>query len=112
MNQKIQLIRSSGIDRTLEKELRDWFEKEFGRADRWAEPNFYLILKLGEQLAGRLAFVDRQVSVGGAMVRVGGIGGVATKAEFRHRGVASAMLARAAEFMKKRFGTRVRVLAL
>jgi ribosomal protein S18 acetylase RimI-like enzyme len=34
------------------------------------------------------------------MFRVGGIGGVATNPEFRRRGVASAMLARAAEFMK------------
>jgi aminoglycoside 2'-N-acetyltransferase I len=100
MNQKLQLIRIAEIGRTLEKELRDWFEKEFGRADRWAEPDFYLILNLEEQLAGRLAILDRQVSVGGAMVRVGGIGGVATKPGFRHRGVASAMLARAAEFIK------------
>ena len=104
MNQTIHLIPFTKIDRTLQKELRDWFEKEFGRANRWAEPDFCVILNFEEQLAGRLAILDRQVSVGGAIVKVGGIGGVATKPQFRHWGVASALLSRAAEFMKDELG--------
>jgi aminoglycoside 2'-N-acetyltransferase I len=104
MNPKVQLIASAECDPSLAGELHAWFEQEFGRADRWAETDFYVILSLEEQLAGRLGILDRQVSVGGATVRVGGIGGVATKPEFRHRGVASAMLARAAEFMKNDLG--------
>jgi aminoglycoside 2'-N-acetyltransferase I len=100
MNQSIRLLQAAETDPALANELRGWFEEEFGRADRWAEPDFYVILSLEEQLAGRLAILDRQVSVDGATVRVGGIGGVATKTKFRHRGVASAMLVRAAEFMK------------
>jgi predicted acetyltransferase len=44
--------------------------------------------------------LDSKVSVGNQIIRVGGIGGVATKPGFRQRGVASAMLARAAEFIK------------
>lgn len=43
---------------------------------------------------------NRQVSAGGVIVKVGGIGGVATKPQFCRRGVASALLSRAAEFMK------------
>jgi aminoglycoside 2'-N-acetyltransferase I len=100
MNQSIRILPSAEIDSTFAKELRDWFEEEFGRADRWAEPDYYAILSIQKQVAGRLAVFDRKVSVGGVILRVGGIGGVATKPEFRHRGVASAMLARAAEFMK------------
>jgi aminoglycoside 2'-N-acetyltransferase I len=100
MNQSILLISAADTDQELAKELRDWFEEEFGRADRWAEPDYYAILSLEKQLAGRLAVLDRKVSVGGVILPVGGIGGVATKPEFRHRGVAKAMLARAAEFMK------------
>ena len=92
MNPKVELIASAECDPSLAGELHAWFEQEFGRADRWAEADFYVILSLEEQLAGRLAILDRQVSIGGTMVRVGGIGGVATKPEFRHRGVASAML--------------------
>jgi aminoglycoside 2'-N-acetyltransferase I len=100
MNQKLQLLPRTEIDPTLEKQLRDWFEEEFGRADRWAEPDHYLIATLDGQLAGRLGVLNATVAVGTQIIRVGGIGGVATKPEFRHRGVASAMLTRAAEFMK------------
>jgi len=104
MNQKIQLVPRTEIDRTLEKQLHDWFEAKFGRADRWAEPDHYVILSLDGQVAGRLGVLDTKVAVGNQIIRVGGIGGVATKPEFRHRGVAKAMLARAAEFMKNDLG--------
>jgi aminoglycoside 2'-N-acetyltransferase I len=100
MNHRLRLLPASETGPALSKELRDWFEGEFGRADRWAEPDYYAILSIEKQLAGRLAVLDRKVSVDGVILRVGGIGGVATKPEFRRRGVASAMLARAAEFMK------------
>lgn len=103
MNQSLR-VPATEAGPQLAKELRDWFEAEFGRADRWAQPNCYVILRLGDQLAGRLGVLNRKVSVGGRITTVGGIGGVATKPEFRHRGVASAMLARAAEFMKSDLG--------
>jgi aminoglycoside 2'-N-acetyltransferase I len=100
MNQSISILQSMETDFALANELRGWFEEEFGRADRWAEPDYYAILSLENQLAGRLAVLDRKVSVGGSILRVGGIGGVATKPRFRHRGVASALLCSAANFMK------------
>jgi aminoglycoside 2'-N-acetyltransferase I len=100
MNQSISILPSAETDFALATELRGWFEEEFGRADRWAEPDYYAILSLENELAGRLAVLDRKLSVGGLILRVGGIGGVATKSEFRHRGIASAMLSSAAKFMK------------
>jgi len=101
MNQKIQLVPSTEIDRTLEKQLGDWFKAEFGpRADRWRSADYYVLVNRDGQLVGRLGVLDSKVSVANEIIRVGGIGGVATKPEFRHRGVARAMLARAAEFMK------------
>jgi aminoglycoside 2'-N-acetyltransferase I len=103
-NQNISLLAASDTDPALARKLRRWFENEFGRADRWASPDYYVLLSLDEQLAGRLGVLDRKVSVGGEIVRVGGIGGVATKPDFRHRGVASAMLAHADEFMKNDLG--------
>ncbi|MDO8434012.1 MAG: GNAT family N-acetyltransferase [Candidatus Binatus sp.] len=110
MNQRIRLLPAVETDPALAKELREWFEEEFGPADRWGAPDYYAILSLEEQLAGRLAILDREVSVGGAIVKVGGIGGVATKPQFRHRGVASAMLSRAAEFMKRDLGVEFGLL--
>lgn len=105
MNEKIQFISVAETNPALDKELRDWFRDQFGHVQyRWAEPDYYGILSVEEQLAGRLAVFDRQVSAGGVTVKVGGIGGVATKSQFRRRGVASALLSRAAEFMKNDLG--------
>src|ERR1700691_2372850 len=101
MNQDIRLLPATDTAPALANELGGWFEAEFGpRADRWRSADYYVLLDRDGQLAGRLGVLDSKVSVGNQIIRVGGIGGVATKPEFRLRGVASAMLARAAEFMK------------
>jgi len=101
MDQSIRLIVATETAPALANELGGWFEAEFGpRAGRWRSADYYVLLNRDGQLAGRLGALDSKVSVGNQIIRVGGIGGVATKPEFRHCGVASAMLARAAEFMK------------
>ena len=101
MEQSIRLIAATETTPELANELGGWFEAEFGpRADRWRSADYYVLLNRDRQLSGRLGVLDSKVSIANQIIRVGGIGGVATKPEFRHRGVASAMLARAAEFMK------------
>jgi len=101
MNQQIRLLLATETDPALASELGGWFEAEFGpRANRWRSADYYVLLNRDGQLVGRLGVLDSKVSVGNQIIRVGGIGGVATKPEFRHRGVASAMLARVAKFMK------------
>jgi aminoglycoside 2'-N-acetyltransferase I len=99
-NESIRIQTTAETDPAVAKQLTEWFEAEFGRADRWRAPDYYVLRYLGHELVGQLGVLDTKVSVPGEVVRVGGIGGVATKPEFRHRGVASAMLSRAAEFMK------------
>jgi len=110
MNQSIRVLRATDTGPALTAQLRDWFEVEFGRADRWADPDYYVLLSVNGELAGRFGILDRKVSVGSEIVRVGGVGGVATKPQFRHRGIASAMLARAAEFMKNDLGVEFGLL--
>jgi GNAT superfamily N-acetyltransferase len=105
MNQDTRLITSTGATPALTNELGGWFEAEFGpRADRWRSADYYVLLYIDGKVVGRLGMLNTKVSVGNQIIRVGGIGGVATKPEFRHRGVASAMLSRAAEFMKSDLG--------
>jgi len=104
MKESIEVITAAEVAPELRNGLREWFEREFGNADHWRTSDYYVLLHSDGQLAGRLGVLDTKVSVGGQIIRVGGIGGVATKPEFRHRGVASAMLARAAEFMKNDLG--------
>jgi aminoglycoside 2'-N-acetyltransferase I len=111
MEQRIRLIAATETTPALGNELGDWFEAEFGpRADRWAPAHYYVLINRDGQLVGRLGVLDSKVSVGNQIIRVGGIGGVATKPGFRHRGVASAMLARAAEFMKNDLGVEFGLL--
>jgi hypothetical protein len=74
MNPKVQLIAAAECDPSLARELRAWFEQEFGRADRWAEADFYVVLRFEEQLAGRLATVHGHVSAGGIARKVSEIG--------------------------------------
>jgi aminoglycoside 2'-N-acetyltransferase I len=111
MHDRVHIFAVSDTDPKLDKELRDWFRDEFGRVRyQWAEPDYYAILRQEEEIAGRLAIFDRQVSAGGVTVRVGGIGGVATKLQVRHRGVASALLRGAAGFMKRQLGVEFALL--
>jgi GNAT superfamily N-acetyltransferase len=101
MKEGIRIIPVAETGPTLEQQLRDWFSDQFGHVSySWAEPDYYGILTIEDELAGRLAVFDRKVSAGCDLVRVGGIGGVATREQFRRRGIASALLSRAAEFMK------------
>jgi aminoglycoside 2'-N-acetyltransferase I len=104
MNQSIEIIPAAEADHALAKELREWFEREFGSAGHWRESDYYVLLRFDGQLAGRVGVFDSKLLVGGQIMRVGGIGGVATKPEFRRHGVAGAMLSHAAEFMKSDLG--------
>ena len=93
MNQDIRLITATEATPALANELGGWFEAEFGpQANRWRSADYYMLLNRDGQLAGRLGVLDSKVSVGNQIIRVGGIGGVATKPGFRHRGVASLCL--------------------
>jgi GNAT superfamily N-acetyltransferase len=104
MDESLRVLRASEVDRALATELHDWFETEFGSEDRWAAADYYILLRIDGVLAGRLGVLNTKARVGNQVIRVCGIGGVATKPEFRHRGVASAMLSRAADFMKSELG--------
>jgi hypothetical protein len=58
----------------------------------------------------RLGIFNRIVEVAGARIRVGGIGGVITKPEWRVRGVARNLLTRAAGFMHDEPGVEFAML--
>ena len=102
----------------LIKADRDLSEAERGEMDRavnaafaaevdggdndyvWVESNDWhvLVVEAG-QIVSHVAIVERTVTVAGQPVRVGGVGAVATLPEMQGRGLASAAMRRAAEFM-------------
>ena len=87
------------------KAFEDWFREDFPPNQfQWDRPSWYLTVNDQSGSIGRVGILARQILVGGAPIRVGGINGVATRPHWRHRGVASFAMRSAAEFMTTRLG--------
>ncbi len=65
----------------------------------WSKSEYYGIGILDSQIVSQLAILHREVRVGDQLVRVGGIGGVATHPDFQRRGYANLLLKEAVDFM-------------
>ena len=68
----------------------------------WSAPEWMACLKEGDILCSQLCLLERDIQVGEQIVRVGGIGGVATHPETRGRGLSSTALRGAASFLQSR----------
>jgi aminoglycoside 2'-N-acetyltransferase I len=98
----VEIHSAREIDMPLRNTLEAWFGEEFGHvAYQWAEPDWYVTVARESKLAGRLAIVERTIAVGAQLIRVGGIAGVATRREWRNRGVASVAMRAAAGFIAR-----------
>ncbi len=100
---EVRIESAAAIAPALRAELERWSDAEFGSIPyQWTPAEWYAAAYLDGRLAGSLTIVTREVSAGGAPVRVAGIGNVVTRPEYRRRGVASAMMRAAAELMRTR----------
>ena len=97
-------IELKAADDLLRKEkdlLNRAYQREFGwdkmiyDASRW-----YVIGTIGGHLAGQVGILERQISVGGNPLRIGGIHGVISEPGYRCRGVAGALMKRAVDFIR------------
>ncbi len=66
----------------------------------WSNSDWYVLVKLDGQMASHVGIVERTGTVNGLPVKLGGIGGVATRLDLRRHGYAGAALRTAAEFMR------------
>ena len=106
---KIRIFPVRETEPELRKTLPDWFQREFGTTGfTWAAPAHYAISEIGGELIGRLGIFDRVIEIADTSMRVGGIGGVITKPEWRQRGIARELLTRAAAFMSGELGVQSR----
>ncbi len=84
----------------LRETLETWFNEQFGHTTyQWAKPDWYAVVMREGEPVGRLGILERTIAVGSEAIRVGGIAGVATRPEWRSRGVASAAMRAAANFI-------------
>lgn len=67
---------------------------------KWALPNWAVMVWEEDDLVSNVHIIERLAKVGNSMVKLGGIGNIATKVEWRRRGYASAALKVAQEFLR------------
>lgn len=71
----------------------------FLNGTKWAAADWTVMVWEDEDLVTNVHIVERMVKVGDQAVRLGGIGNVATKVEWRKRGYARSALATAQDFL-------------
>ncbi|HEY6420551.1 MAG TPA: GNAT family N-acetyltransferase [Candidatus Binataceae bacterium] len=98
----VEIHSARGLDPALREILEVWFKEEFGQTIyQWSPADWYAVVKADGDPVGRLGILARTIAVGGDAVQVGGIAGVATRPEWRHRGVASVLMRAAAQFIQQ-----------
>jgi predicted acetyltransferase len=66
---------------------------------KWALPDWAVMVWEDEDMVSNVHIIERTVNVGGQAVKLGGIGNIATKVEWRQRGYASTALKVAQDFL-------------
>jgi hypothetical protein len=99
-------IKPSGQLTPLDKQQLDDLAADAFTPDEidyeWAEVDWFVIVREGAELVSNVEIIERQAVVAGTPVRLGGIGGVATRTAWRRRGFAEAALKVAQSFMRRR----------
>jgi aminoglycoside 2'-N-acetyltransferase I len=97
----IEIIPADSLPKGLKDLLAQAYQREFSWDKMiYAEPEWFVIGTLDQKLAGQVGILQRDISVDGKLMRIGGIHGVVTEPEHRHRGVASLLMARAVDFIQ------------
>jgi hypothetical protein len=95
------------------KSAREWNDYEKARQEcvvtsslyayltgiKWAQPDWAVMVWEENDLVSNIHIVERVIKVGTQKLKIGGIGNIATKVEWRNRGYASAALTIAEEFL-------------
>lgn len=71
---------------------------------KWRPKEWHLIAREGQRAISKVSLLKHTVTVGELHISVGGVGGVVTVPEAQRRGLASALMARAALFVRDDLG--------
>jgi predicted acetyltransferase len=67
---------------------------------KWASPDWAVMVWEDEEMVTNVHIIERTALVGGQPVKIGGIGNIATKTEWRKRGYATSALKVAMDFLR------------
>ena len=98
---EVKIYAAAGLPVERHAALQALFDRQFaGSSFRWAAPQWHVLASIDGALAASARLFERGIAVAGQSMHVGGVGGVMTLPEWRHRGLASLTLRRAAAFMR------------
>jgi GNAT superfamily N-acetyltransferase len=98
---EVKIYAAAGLPVERHAALQALFDRQFaGSSFRWAAPQWHVLASIDGALAASARLFKRGIAVAGQSMHVGGVGGVMTLPEWRHRGLASLTLRRAAAFMR------------
>lgn len=75
-----------------------------GKQYEWADNDWNLLLRREREIVSHVGVVERTVSVEGQLIKVGGIGAVATAPPWQRRGLAQQLLDQTASFLRDQLG--------
>lgn len=82
------------------EQLDDWLPQALGvDAYQWSGFRWRALVWAGGQIVGHVGITERAVTVGGAPLRLGGVGAITTRPGWRRRGLATAALQEALAFL-------------
>ena len=112
MKPEVKINSDADLSSVERKKLEEWFQEEFdNRPYKWTPPNWYATAWIDHlTLIGRAGIIERDVLVGQASIRVGGISGIITRPKWRRHGVASAIIDKAVAFIKDELGAQFSLL--
>jgi GNAT superfamily N-acetyltransferase len=97
---KVVISRAAGLSHDQRDQtaalMRVVFPPEQADGLVFADDDWHVMVEIDGSIVSRLGIVDREVEVGGALVRVAGVGGVGTLPQWRGRGLARLALERVA----------------
>ena len=100
-----KVVTAVACSEALRNEFKAWFQAEFGQTPwKWATPDYYILAYAEGDLIARLGVVERVISVGNELIRIGGVSGVVTRQQSRGKGVALSLLSKARSFLRNQLG--------
>lgn len=101
----VEIYADGAVPQNLMEEYEYWDSVIFDGGQEptpvhWTHPNYFMLLRAGEDWTTAAAIVERTVLVGGVEVPVGGVTTVMTKPQYRRQGFAAQIMHEAVRFIR------------
>lgn len=114
MELEIEIRATRDLSEEERKHIGEWLWHTFGSPEaaeyEWATPDWHVLVRVDGELVSHVEVVERVGTVDGRPVKLGGIGGVVARPQWRGRGLASLAMEKATAFMRDALGVEFGLL--